>query len=112
MSDEMQCEEGRKRKWELCFMQKLPTVEKDKESHYSVITRNSYCKLLAEAEAKSAMKKMSLQFRGQESFDVLESGKVKKLIAKGESMRHFLPAKEIFDVIESAHYLLQQIVWR
>jgi hypothetical protein len=63
MSDEMESEEGRGKRWEVCFMQKLVTVEKDKESHYSVITRNSYCKLLAEAEeAKSAMKKTSLQY--------------------------------------------------
>jgi hypothetical protein len=45
ISDKMQCEEGRKRRWEFCFMQKLLTVEKDKDSHYSVITKNSYCKL-------------------------------------------------------------------
>jgi hypothetical protein len=38
---------------------------------------------------------------------VLEIGEVKKLIAKGETVRYFLPAKEIFDVIESANYLLQ-----
>jgi hypothetical protein len=70
-------------------MQKLLTVEKVKENHYSVITRNSYCKLLAEAEeAKSAVKKTSLQCRGLESFDVLEIGEVKKLIAKGETMWH------------------------
>jgi hypothetical protein len=82
------------------------TAEKDKESHYRVITRNSYCKLLADAEeAKSAVKKVSLHYRGLEGFDVLETGEVKKLIAKGETMRHFLPAKEIFDVIESAHHL-------
>ena len=87
MSDEMQCEEEQKRRWEFCFMQKLLTVEKDKESHYCVITRNSYCKLLAEAEeAKSALKKTSLQYRGLESFNVLEIGEVKKLIAKGETM--------------------------
>jgi hypothetical protein len=82
-------------------MQKLLTVEK--ESHYSVIIRNSYCKLLVEA----AVKKTSLQYQGLESLDVLEISEVKKLIAKGETMRHFLPAKEIFDVTESAHYLLQ-----
>jgi hypothetical protein len=63
---------------------------------------------LAEAEeAKSAVKKMSLQYQGLKNFDVLEIGEVKKLIAKGQTMRHFLPAKEIFDVIGSAHYLLQ-----
>jgi hypothetical protein len=94
MSDEMQCEEWRRRRWEFCFMQKLLTVEKDRESQYSVITRNSYCKLLVEAEeAKSAAKKTSLQYRGLESFDVLEICEVKKLITKGETMRHFLPAK-------------------
>jgi hypothetical protein len=54
-------------------------------------------------EAKSAVKKTSLQYRRMKSFDVLEIGKVKKLITKGETMRHILPAKEIFDVIESAH---------
>jgi hypothetical protein len=106
MSDEMQCEEWPRRRWEFCFMQKLLTVEKDKESLYSVITRNSYCKLLAVAEAKSAVKKTSLQYRGQESFDLLEIGEVKNLIAIGETIWHILPAKEIFDVIESANYLL------
>jgi hypothetical protein len=108
MNDEMQCEEGRGKRWEVCFMQKLLRVKKDKENHYSVTTRNSYCKLVAEAEeGKSVVKEMSLQYQGLESFDVLEIGEVKKLIAKGETMRHFLPAKEIFDVIESAHCLLQ-----
>jgi hypothetical protein len=34
---------------------------------------------------------------------VLEIGAVKKLIAKGETVRYFLPAEEIFDVIASAH---------
>jgi hypothetical protein len=38
---------------------------------------------------------------------VLEIGEVKKLIAKDKTVRYFLPAKEIFDVNESAHYLLQ-----
>jgi hypothetical protein len=44
-------------------------------------------------EAKSAMKKISLQYRGLQSFDVLEIGEVKKLIAKGDTVRYFLPAK-------------------
>ena len=34
---------------------------------------------------------------------MLEIGEVKKLIAKGETVRYFLPADEIFDVIESAY---------
>ena len=54
-------------------------------------------------EAKSAVKKTSLQYRRMKRFDVLEIGEVKKLIAKGETVRYFLPAEEIFDVTESAH---------
>jgi hypothetical protein len=34
---------------------------------------------------------------------VLEIGEVKKLIAKRETVRYFLPADEIFDVTKSAH---------
>jgi hypothetical protein len=49
------------------------------------------------------VKKTYLQYRGLESFDVLEIGEVKTLITKGETVRYFMPAKEIFNVIESAH---------
>jgi hypothetical protein len=104
MSDEMQSEEGRRKSWKVCFMDKLLTLETDKESHYNIMARDTYCKLLAEVEgAKSAVKKTSLQYRRLKRFDVLETGEVKKLIAKGETVRYFLPAEEIFDVIESAH---------
>ena len=104
MGDEMQCEEGRRRSWKVCVMEKLLTLQKDKERHYSVITRNTCCKLLAEVvEAKSVLKKPSLQYRRLKVFDVLEISEVKKLIAKGETVRYFLPAEEAFDVIESAH---------
>jgi hypothetical protein len=61
-------------------MEKLLTLERDKESHYNIMTRDTYCKLLAEvAEVKSAVKKTSLQYRRLKSFDVLEIGEVKKL---------------------------------
>jgi hypothetical protein len=47
------------------------------------LTRNTYSKLWAEVEeAKSAVKMTSLQYRRLKSFDVLETGEVKKLIAK------------------------------
>jgi hypothetical protein len=46
----MKCEEGRGKRWEVCCMQKLLRLEKDKESHYSVIRKNNYCKFLEEAE--------------------------------------------------------------
>jgi hypothetical protein len=59
---------------------------------------------LAEVEkAKSDMRKTSLQYRRLRRFDLLEIGEVKKMITKGETMRHFLQAEEICDVRESAH---------
>jgi hypothetical protein len=43
---------------------------------------------LAEVEeAKSVVKKTSLQYRRLKRFDVLEIGEVKKLTAKGETVR-------------------------
>jgi hypothetical protein len=48
------------------------------------------------------VKKASLPYRRLKRFDVLEI-EVKKLIAKGETVRYFLPAEEIFDVTESGH---------
>jgi hypothetical protein len=78
MSDEMQSVEGRRRSWEVCFMEKLLTLETDKVSHYSIMTRDTYCKLLTEVEeAKSAVKKTSLQYRRLKRFDVLKIGEVK-----------------------------------
>jgi hypothetical protein len=45
-------------------MAKLLDSEKHKQSHYNVMTRDAYNQLLAEAEeAKSAVKKTSLQYR-------------------------------------------------
>jgi hypothetical protein len=44
----------------LCFMEKLLDSEKDKESQYNVMKRDTYNQLLAEVEeAKSAVKKTS-----------------------------------------------------
>jgi hypothetical protein len=88
---------------EICFMEELLTLEKDKQSHYNATTRDCYCKLLTKIEeAKSAVKKTSLQYRRQKMFNALETGEVRKLIPKGETERYFLPAEEIFYVIESA----------
>ena len=59
-------------------MEKLLTLEKDKESHYNGIMRDNYCKLLAEVEeAKSVVKKTSLQCLKLKRFDVLKIGEVK-----------------------------------
>ena len=84
-------------------MEKLLILEKDKESHYNATTRDCYCKLLAEVEeAKSAVRKTSLQYRRQKMFNAPETGEVRKMNPKGETERYFLPAEEIFYVIESA----------
>lgn len=55
--------------------------------------------------AKSAAKKTSLQFRRINRFDVIETGGIKKLIAKSttDDIRYFLTIDEIFDAIDAAH---------
>jgi hypothetical protein len=72
VSDEPQCEEDRGRRWTVYFMEKLLDSEKDKESQYNLMKRDTYNQLLAEVEeAKSAVKKTSLQYRRLKRFDVL-----------------------------------------
>jgi hypothetical protein len=57
---------------------------------------------LAEVEEAKSAVKTSLQCQRLKRFDVLEI-EVEKLIAKGETVRYVLPAKEIFNMIESAY---------
>jgi hypothetical protein len=87
----MECEEGQRRSWKVCFMEKLLTLDKD--SHYNIMTGDIYCKLVAEVEeVKSAVKETSLQYQRLKTLDVLEIGEVKRLVTKGETVRYFLPA--------------------
>ena len=103
MSDEMDCEDSTRRSWKVCFLEKLLSLER-KENHYFVMKRNEYDKLLAEVEeAKAAVKKTPLQYRRMKRFDVIAIGGVKNLISTSEPVKYYLPAEEIFDVIESAH---------
>lgn len=50
-------------------------------------------------------KKTSLQYRRVNRFDILEIGGVQRIIAKSKTdeILYYLPAEEIFDVIEGAH---------
>ncbi|XP_039312990.1 KRAB-A domain-containing protein 2-like [Solenopsis invicta] len=103
MSDKMECENLSRKSWKLRFLEELLTLER-KESHYNVMKRDEYDKLLAESEeAKAAIKKTPLQYRRVKRFDVFEIGGTKKLISKDEPVKYYLPAEEIYDVIESAH---------
>ncbi|XP_039303442.1 KRAB-A domain-containing protein 2-like [Solenopsis invicta] len=103
MSDKMECENLSRKSWKLRFLEELLTLER-KESHYNVMKRDEYDKLLAETEeAKAAIKKTPLQYRRVKRFDVFEIGGTKKLISKDEPVKYYLPAEEIYDVIESAH---------
>jgi hypothetical protein len=67
------------------------------------MTRDAYNQLLAEVEeAKSAVKKTSLQYRRLKRFYVLEIGEMKTLVSRGETVKSYLPV-EIYDVIEAAY---------
>lgn len=86
------------------FLESLLDREKDKESHFNVITRDTYDKLVEEVEeAKSATRKTPLHYRRLKRFDVLETDGTKRLVSKGNSAKLYLAAEEVFDVIEGAH---------
>jgi hypothetical protein len=85
-------------------MEKLLDSEKHKQSHYNVMITDAYNQLLVEVEeAKSPVKKTSLQYRRLKRFDVLESGEMKALVSRGETVKSYLPVEEIYDVNEVAH---------
>jgi hypothetical protein len=68
------------------------------------MTRDAYNQLLAEVEeSESAVKKTSLQYRRLKGFYVLETGEMKTLVSRGETVKSYLPVTEIYDVIEAAH---------
>jgi hypothetical protein len=76
-------------------MEKLLDSDKDKESQYNVMKRDAYNQLLAEVEeAKSAVKKTSLQYRQLKRFHVLEIGEMKTLVSRGETVKSNLPVEK------------------
>ncbi|KAL1510010.1 hypothetical protein ABEB36_004668 [Hypothenemus hampei] len=92
--------------WKEKFTNDLLNSEDAKLSKYNIMNKDLYEELLQEIkEAKLASKKTSLQYRRVSRFDIIEVGNVQRLIAKTKSdeILHYLPVKEIFDVIEAAH---------
>lgn len=86
------------------FFKEIIRLENEKDSHYNAMTKDVYNKLLTEVEeAKSAAKKTPLQYRRLKRFNVLEIGETKKLVSNSEPVKYYLPAEEIFDVIEASH---------
>ena len=68
------------------------------------MSKDVYNKLLAEVEeAKVAQKKTSVHYRRLNRFGVLEVFESKKLVTIIESVKYYLPAEEIYYVIEAAH---------
>lgn len=82
----------------------MESVEEKKDNHYNVISKNAYDSLLKEVDdAISATKKTSAQYRRIKRFNVLEFGDSKKLVNRGEPVKHYVPMEDIFDLIDSSH---------
>ncbi|KAJ8946081.1 hypothetical protein NQ314_008981 [Rhamnusium bicolor] len=87
-SDENQFETRDVRTWKERFLEKILQTEETekKENHYNVMTRDMYNKLIAEVQEA-----------------IIEVGETKKLSSRSEPIKYYLPAEEIFDIIEAAH---------
>ncbi|XP_045135274.1 SCAN domain-containing protein 3-like [Portunus trituberculatus] len=99
---EPQTETGCKEK----FIQNILKWDENKTSQYNILTQDKYASLLQEVnDAKTAEKKIPLQYKRLKQFDVIEIGGIQKLIAKSDKdeIRYYLPASEIFDVIKTSH---------
>ena len=97
-------DEGARERYRVLFLEKLEESIKNKTDHLNVVMKNAYDFLIEEVEkAKSTKNKITLQYRRVSRFDVLVIGDTKRLVARGEKVKYFLPMEEIFDVIESSH---------
>lgn len=86
------------------FYNKLEEAVKNKTDHFSFLTKSAYDNLLIEVEeAISASKRSSLQHRRVKRFNVVSIGDSKKLVARGDEVKYFIPMEDIYDVIDSAH---------
>lgn len=87
------------------FLYEMFQSENRKSSHYKVLSREKYLNLIEQVEeAELAEKKTPLQYRRLKRFGVINIGNEKKLVARGEgNIRYFLPADELFDVIDGIH---------
>ncbi|KAJ8967732.1 hypothetical protein NQ314_002678 [Rhamnusium bicolor] len=67
------------------------------------MTRDMYNKLIVKVqEAELAAKKTPSQNRRLKRFRIIEVGETKKLSSRSEPIKYYLPAEEIFDIIEAA----------
>lgn len=92
--------------WKERFLEKMLQKEdtEKKENHYNVMTRDLYYKLMAEVEeAELTAKRTPLQRRRLRRFRIIEVDDSKKLASRTEPIKYYLPAEEIFDIIEAAH---------
>ncbi|CAB3250360.1 unnamed protein product [Arctia plantaginis] len=87
------------------FLYEIYQSENRKSSHYKVLTREKYINLIEQVEeAELAEKKTPMQYRRLKRFGVINIGNEKKLVARGDgNLRYFLPADELFDVIDGIH---------
>lgn len=92
--------------WKQQFLERILKKEENekKENHYTVMTGDVYNKLMTEVqEAELAVKKTPLQYRRFKRFRVVEVSETKKLASRSEPIKYYLPAEDIFDIIEAAH---------
>lgn len=92
--------------WKERFLQKILLKEQieKKEDHFNVITASTYNKLIGEVQdAELAAKKTPLQQRRIKRFKVVEVGEIKKLASRNDPVKYYVPAEDIFDLIEAAH---------
>lgn len=90
------------------FIETILRKEHVKETHYNVLTKDSYEELLKEVKlAKCAARKCTLHYRRLKRFDIHENDDgVEKLIAGGGGgggLKHYLTV----DVLEAAHAALR-----
>lgn len=86
------------------FLEKVLSLEENKESHFNVMPRDIYNKLLNEyEEAKASSRKTPRQYRRVKRFNVLEESGKKMLVTNNEPVKYYLPAEDTFEAIKEVH---------
>lgn len=105
MDEPTSSKQADQKKWREKFLAEILQRECQKTSHFNVLSSDKYSELVKEVEdAEKSEIRTPLQQRRLKRFCVLKIGDVKKLIARSEeSIKYYLPADELYDVIEAAH---------
>ncbi|XP_060809059.1 KRAB-A domain-containing protein 2-like [Amyelois transitella] len=86
------------------FLQRILALEDMKDSHFNVMTKEKFEKFAMDVEdAKFDEKKTPLQYSRLKRFNIIEVCGIKKLVTNTEPVKYFLPAEEIYDIIDAAH---------